>query len=59
MIPGKCFESSTANEGLGIAQQVITNKISGPPKVRTLRPAAEGKAKPKKTAKGNGATGRE
>ena len=40
---------------LGITQQVITNKISGPPKVRTVRPPAEGKAKSKKTVKGNGA----
>ena len=40
---------------LGIGQQVLTNKISGPPKVRMVRPPAEGKAKPKKTAKGKGA----
>ena len=43
---------------LGIAQQVITNRITGPLKVRTIRPAAEGKAKSKKTAKGNSAKGR-
>ena len=33
---------------LGIGQQVVTNRIIGPPKVRNLRPAAERQVKTKK-----------
>ena len=32
----------------GIGQQMITNRIIGPPKVRTVRPPAERRVKPKK-----------
>jgi YidC/Oxa1 family membrane protein insertase len=32
----------------GIGQQMLTNRIIGPPKVRTVRPPAERRVKPKK-----------
>lgn len=41
---------------LGIGQQVVTNRIIGPPKVRVVRPPAERRVKTKKGAAKRGAT---